>query len=471
VGLGWQWGIFKHSESIQPRADHIDTAKIPAAQRLQADAQPDLAMLESGLVSLREGKGVVRRYRLALNEIYEMTQGREGVRIIPAQADARALAAYASAEAMRGKVWPALVLYPENGPVEKATRRVLTGRMLVELKEASSKTPDLSAAGLEIVERPSYSTKHLITQSRSGSPLEALAAIEKLRSDPTIESVTPLLKRHYQAAAIPNDPYFADQWHLNNTGQGKGTPGIDAQVKDVWDGLQGEGVRITIVDDGLEINHPDLAANVDTQPNHWDWTEQDQDPSPNLELGDFHGTVVGGTAAARGNNGIGVSGVAPRATLVGFRFLQGNRAISDDEIADLVMRGNDVIQVKNNSWAPSGGAATLGASSDLFTLAMNNAAKTGRGGLGVLSVFASGNERDIGVQGNKNEYANNIHAIAVGALGNTGRLAAYSETGSHLTVVAPSGGGTLGLVSTDLTGISGYNPHPTQPDYQGEGYN
>jgi len=470
AGLGWHWGVFESSKSNQTRADDAVTAEIPAAHRLQADVQPDFAILETGLVSLREGKGAVRRYRLALNEIYEMTKGREGVHRIPAQQDGRTLAAYASAEAVRSKVWPALVLYPENGPVEKATRRVLTGRMLVELKEASSKVPDMNAAGLEILERRSYSSKHLITQSRSGSPLEALAAIQKLSGDPAVVSVTPLLKRHYQAAAIPNDPYFADQWHLNNTGQGKGTPGMDAQVKDVWDGLQGEGVRIAIVDDGLETTHPDLAANVDTQPNHWDWTDQDQNPSPNLDLGDFHGTVVGGTAAARGNNGIGVSGVAPRATLVGFRFLQEERAISDEEIADLVMRGNDVIQVKNNSWAPTGGAAVLGTSSDLFSLAMRSAANIGRGGLGVLSVWASGNDRDIGVQGNKNEYANNIHAIAVGALGNTGKLAAYSETGSHLTVVAPSGGGTLGLVSTDVTGLGGYNPNPSIPDYEGEGY-
>ncbi|MCH2118628.1 MAG: hypothetical protein MK161_13105, partial [Pirellulales bacterium] len=72
--------------------------------------------------------------------------------------------------------------------------------------------------------------------------------------------------------SVPNDPYLQYQWHLQNTGQEVGspnfqpiygTPGVDINVVPVWEqGITGEGVVIAIVDSGVEISHPDLAANI-----------------------------------------------------------------------------------------------------------------------------------------------------------------------------------------------------------------
>ncbi|MES2596905.1 MAG: S8 family serine peptidase [Verrucomicrobiota bacterium] len=440
---------------------------------LKADAQPDTALLETGLVAFKEGSGVVRRYRLALNEMYEMTSGREGVRSIHPQADARAMHAYSRAQVAQGLPWPALVLYPEAGPVSEASRRILTGRMLVELKSEQTATPDLRTTGLEVLERPSYAPRHLITRSQDGSPWQALASISRAASLAQVVSITPLLKRAARVTAAPNDPLFSQQWHLQNTGQGKGLKGMDAQVPQVWDQHQGDGIHVAIVDTGIERAHPDLQANVEAL-GHWNWFGQNDNPEPGAAEPDgYHGTAVAGIVAAAGNNLLGGIGVAPRARLIGFRLLggPGGSDLDDAEIAMSVTFGNDHIQVKNNSWGWVTGPAELVPPEPLFTQAMETSSKLAREGKGIISVWSSGNGRTASLeQGNKGGLANDIHAIAVGALTNTGKLAIYSETGAHLTCVGPSGGGSLHMVSSDLSGLAGSNPNPTIPDIEDYNY-
>ena len=79
----------------------------------------------------------------------------------------------------------------------------------------------------------------------------------------------------------PNDPLFADQWHLQNTGQTGGTPGADANVVPAWQVATGEDVTIAIVDDGLQSDHPDLADKYQPELSY-DFVEDDANPSPDL---------------------------------------------------------------------------------------------------------------------------------------------------------------------------------------------
>jgi subtilisin-like proprotein convertase family protein len=455
-------------------------------QALVPDSEPELTLLETGRVTLRESSKAVRRYRLALDEIYDMTPGREGVRSMPAQTSARGLAEYAAAEAGRGSPWPAMVLYPEIGPADRSTRRILTGKMLVALENPAVAAPELAAAGLELVERPAYSPRHLIVQSRSGNPLEALAGIRKLDRQAEVVSVTPLLKRAVEATALPNDPLFAQQWHLLNSGQGRGMARMDAQVPEVWDSHQGEGIHVAIVDTGVQMWHEDLSTNVENF-GHLEISARESG-SPGEDV-DGHGTAVAGVVAAVGNNNLGGIGVAPLARLHSHRLLNGNPDLDDSQIASVTVYGaydaaegigegggpirppnTRFIDIKNNSWGWVTGPMNLGESGPLFQDAMKTCAELGRGGRGVISVWASGNGRRYYEQGNKGGLANDIHAIAVGALTNTGKLASYSETGAHLTCVGPSGGGTLHLVSSDMAGLAGMNPDPEKPDIEDFNY-
>lgn len=122
-----------------------------------------------------------------------------------------------------------------------------------------------------------------------------------------------------------NDPLLGQQWHYNNTGQTGGTPGADIKLFQAWGLTTGNpNVVVAITDGGVQVNHPDLAANV--------WVNTDEIPGNNIDddnngfvddingygfgdntgniAPDPHGTHVGGTIAAVTNNGIGVAGVA-----------------------------------------------------------------------------------------------------------------------------------------------------------------
>ncbi len=88
-----------------------------------------------------------------------------------------------------------------------------------------------------------------------------------------------LTRQEQKKKFLPNDPLLANQWHVNNTGQNTGTAGIDINVTNVWDRYRGDGLRIGIVDDGLEYTHPDLASNADVGLD-WDFNDNDDDPMP-----------------------------------------------------------------------------------------------------------------------------------------------------------------------------------------------
>lgn len=482
AGVASVWHLAPSQESpskkaisaVTPERSATQVLKVPEAitQRLT----PDQELLAEGRVTLPVTAGMNRRYRVSLDELYEQTPGNAGTRKIEMCADAQQLLAVAEREAARQGSWPGLVLYPEDGPSKPEARRILTGRLLVTLRQEAVE-PALGSAGLRVLERPEYSPRHLVVQSLSGSPMEALKGLSNLQNDPRLLEVTPLLKRHVKPAAAPNDPFYPRQWHLENTGQGKGRKGFDIKVKDVWDQFQGEGIRIAIVDDGLQRFHPDLAPNVDPDSSHhYNWLAGNNeslryDPTPDAAKFDFHGTSVAGVAAARGGNGLGVSGVAPRAMLIGQRFLDTTVALDDGDIADLVIRGTGFIDVKNNSWGFGEYYAGVAEVGSLFLAAMEESATNARGGRGVFSIWAAGNGRAAYYQGNKNGLANTIYGIAVGAMTNTGTLAAYSETGAHLCVVAPSSGGTLDVATSDLVGAVGYNPDPEIPDIEEAEYN
>ncbi|MCK4638468.1 MAG: S8 family serine peptidase, partial [Bacteroidales bacterium] len=126
---------------------------------------------------------------------------------------------------------------------------------------------------------------------------------------------------------IPNDTYFNEQWALKNTGQSGGVPDADIDATDAWD-ITTEGVTalgdtivVAIIDGGVYINHEDL----DCWKNYNEIPNNGIDDDENGYIDDFdgwnayshtgnvvsddHGTHVAGIAAAKGNNGIGVSGV------------------------------------------------------------------------------------------------------------------------------------------------------------------
>jgi subtilisin family serine protease len=277
----------------------------------------------------------------------------------------------------------------------------------------------------------------------------------------------------FEAAAYtgtPNDPLFADQWHLQNTGQTGGTPGADANVIPAWQKATGEGVTIGIVDDGLQSDHPDLADKYQAELSY-DFVDDDPDPSPDLteESPPRHGTSVAGVAAASTNNNTGVAGVAPDADLAGLRLLPEEDdqpfsieegSISDSETAQALSYKNQEIDIYNSSW----GDLPFEGLGEKTQAALQNGVRDGRGGLGSIFVFSAGNDRATQDNVNYSALQNSRYTITVAAIDHTDNLSYYSTPGSSVLVSGYSNNIDPEITTTDVTGENGYNPEGDYTD-------
>jgi len=442
-------------------------ARITSAQKLDRarpeDQKRALEHLLAGQPFVLVADGRAQRFTLSLSELV-VDGGASGKRFeklaVPAQ-DARHLLNQARAA---GGPNTKLVLYPLGRENDPKARHFLGPRLLVQTQDRAATLAALKQQGLRVVDEPDYAPGSLIVEVTSGGPEAIFRSLAALADAPGITSVGPLLGRYHQKHLVPNDSLFAQQWWLKNTGLSGGKVGTDMHVENVWNTYKGNGIRIAILDDGLDMLHPDLLPNVDSA-NHFDWNDEPYDTNPqplphaDPDEEDSHGTSVSGVAAARGNNSQGVSGVAPEATLVGFRMLssQDPDGTDDAEDADMMSRGKDILDVKNASWGTGATAYEMMPAGPLMEAARQAATATGRGGKGTVYVWSAGNGRDSGEQGQKDGATNSMHVTTVAGVDNKGALAYYSEGGSHIVVSAPTSGGSLRVYTTDLRGNNGYN--------------
>ena len=286
------------------------------------------------------------------------------------------------------------------------------------------------------------------------------------------------------------DPLFSHQWSLHNTGQASfadsgGVAGEDLRMtRTLADGPTGAGVQVAVVDSGLEICHPDLAANVEPGASYnfnapiWHGAQAD-DPFLPTVLGD-HGTGVAGLIAAAANNGVGGRGVAPGARLRGFNWL----GAYDPETTIFAAHGlsaedpkSDDVHVFNMSYGTDGPAENL--DEDLRAMFRSGVTNL-RDGRGALYVKAAGNEfalctelDDFGqpvapsrldlslelgcVAANLDGDHNLPYVIAVGGFSADGKRSSYSSAGSTLWVVAPAGEDGVArpaMITTDQMGCA-----------------
>jgi len=310
------------------------------------------------------------------------------------------------------------------------------------------------------------------------------------------------------AAFIPDDPYFAPfditgtqgsgQWHLINNMPIEEfvNAGLDAGLEDAWNnGWTGAGVTIAIIDNGMQGDHPDLNPGF-LNAYSWGFGKTQAENLTEMYRGspvvagienDSHGTPVGGVAAARGGNEIGVTGAAPMANLASLRYLEaddpGGRNDSQMQAAAILYQGqldtngnpdpyaaptwsSVPVRVKNHSYGPDVGYVLF----DDFQL-VGDAIKTSAAN-GVLHVWSAGNERMTGTNPWPTADAGKVFElslpenIVVGAMGADGEFSFYSSYGPNLTVTAPSSGiEGFGVTTTDRTTASeGDNRDPFNPD-------
>lgn len=252
----------------------------------------------------------------------------------------------------------------------------------------------------------------------------------------------------------PSDPLYNDQWHLNNTGQtSPSTADEDARTVGAWDlGYTGQGVRIAVVDDGLELLHEDLVDNIVAGAN-WDYGDDDNDPTR-----ERHGTSVAGVSAAVGGNDLGGTGAAPNAQLVGFAVLTGG--VSNAEFADALARDHVDNDIYNNSWgSPLLFNAILygfSAAPASFHNAVDTALQDGRDGYGSVYFKSAGNSG--ATASCCYDGTNGVRGVnVIGSVDTDGQQSSYSQDGPCILVCAPSNNaGHAGITTADRTGSAGY---------------
>ncbi|KAL2157152.1 hypothetical protein VTH06DRAFT_6373 [Thermothelomyces fergusii] len=238
------------------------------------------------------------------------------------------------------------------------------------------------------------------------------------------------------------DPIFHEQWHLLNTVQA----GHDVNVTDVWlQGITGKNATVAIVDDGLDMYSDDLRDNYYAF-GSYDFNDKEEEPRPRL-ANDNHGTRCAGEVAAGRNNACGV-GVAYDSNIAGLRIL--SKLISDADEAVALNYDFQHNQIYSCSWGPPDDGKSMDAPGILIRRAMLNAVQNGRGGLGSIYVFASGNGAQNDDNCNFDGYTNSIYSITVGALDRMGQHPYYSEKCSAGLVVTYSSGGGDAIHTTDV---------------------
>ncbi|MFB3040811.1 MAG: S8 family serine peptidase, partial [Candidatus Poribacteria bacterium] len=389
-------------------------------------------------------------------------------------------------------VWPIMVFILFTGEVTKAQESYQEGVMLLKFTENAMPQLNIRIVGgiletglssldelhrqhqalwLERLFAPAgkFEVRHVqyglqrwykMTFSES---TEVEELIELYRADSNIASVQ--LNRKYElfdedkdraqirSAGLPNDPFFANQWHLHNTGQTGGTPDADIDAPEAWDIQSGDpSVIVSVMDTGQDLDHPDLVDNLWVNageiPNNgidddnngfiddingWDHSDDDNDPD------DYHGhgSHTAGTIAAKTNNGIGVAGVAggfsPGVKIMSNKIFPS--AFSDRISLGFHYAADNGAVISSNSWgndAPGPPDPIIEEAIDYFIANAGSGPQTIAGG---VVVFAAGNDNtNDPTWGYPASYA---PVIGVAGTNHNDIKASFSNWGTWVDVSAP----------------------------------
>lgn len=278
------------------------------------------------------------------------------------------------------------------------------------------------------------------------------SSLRKLPGVAAVEEDRPLTLAALDWGTEPGD---GAQWPLANTG-GKdlsgvaGTPGADIGAPEAWAASTGEGVVVAVADTGVDLTHPDIAANVWTNddevcgdPNDldhngfagdcrgWDFGGRDADPSPgnpSTPAGQ-HGThvasIVGGV-----RNGTGLTGVAPDATLMVLKVADdGGTVWLSAAAASILYAADNGARVYNASWG------WLTGTSPAMAAAIDHARE-----VGMLVVAAAGNDgRTLSTTTTffpASYAATRDNVISVAASSSSDVMATFSNRGA-VSIAAP----------------------------------
>jgi len=334
------------------------------------------------------------------------------------------------------------------------TEKYDSDSVIVLFKDGTTKSQKLRAwqsVGASISDRnrdgkdDKFRTLHrgLLAHAQLGK-LTVEAAIKELSKNPNVKYAEPNFI--YTTSSVPNDARYDELWAHNNAT----TPGGDMSSEAAWDIATGDSdVIVGVIDTGVDYSHEDLADNmwVNTGEIAGDGIDNDGngyiddvhginaidgsgDP---MDDGD-HGSHVAGTLGAKGNNGIGVTGVNWDVSIIGCKFLSGAGSGSTadaieciDYMVALKNSGTNIVAL-NNSWGGGG-----------FSQALEDSISAA-GDANILFVAAAGNDQtdnDAAPHYPSNYTLDNVLSVA-------------STSNLDLLSLHPTWGSNWGATSVDM---------------------
>jgi len=357
------------------------------------------------------------------------------------------------AEAERGE--RAGAPQPAASHDQLAEKRHVAGEIIVRYRRGAEPA---SAPPLARAVAPLPVSRLQVLKLRRGVPVRT--ATRRLRRDPAILYAEP--NRLDRIQATPNDPFLSEQWSLLNTGQKvEGRTGVadaDIDAEEAWDLETGSpDVTVAVIDTGIALRHPDLAANIWSNPgengpgersngidddrngyvdDHSGWNfagGSEKRPRPsNNPTDDFgHGSHIAGIIGAEADNGVGVAGINWDVSLMPLKVNYGPyvpRTLSIKAIAYADKMGADVVNLS------IGGPSRSRAFADAIASAKD-----------ILFVTPAGNsKKDVDDRPfYPCAYPGRDNNICVAATDNRDRLASFSSFGRNSVDLAAPGESTF----------------------------
>ena len=271
-------------------------------------------------------------------------------------------------------------------------------------------------------------------------------ALEVYNTSPLVDYAEP--NYLYQAASIPNDPFYNNQWYLKRI--------IADQAWEIAD--SSPDIIIAVLDSGLQIEHPDLKNNIWTNDREmpdngldddnngyiddyqgYDFVNRVPDPSPKFKLGFTedgvtHGTIIAGILGAQGNNGKGISGLTWQSQIMPLKVLDDRGQTDSGKVIEAinyaVAQGAHIINMSFVGYGNSRG----------LQQAIRRAHQAG-----VILVAAGGNDQGDGFGRSLDtdpmypvchDDGDNL-VVGVGATGPIDQKASFSSYGRCIDIVAP----------------------------------
>lgn len=232
------------------------------------------------------------------------------------------------------------------------------------------------------------------------------------------------------------DPLYNQQWHLHGENARLNT--FDMNVLPAWNkGYSGKGIVVSILDDGIQTNHPDLAQNYDPLAST-DINDNDNDPMPRDNGDNKHGTRCAGEVAAVASNSVCGVGIAFNASIGGVRMLDGT--VNDVVEARALSLNPNHIDIYSASWGPEDDGKTVDGPGTLAKRAFINGIMKGRQGKGSIFVWASGNGGRFEDSCNCDGYTNSIFTLSISSATQAGFKPWYLEECSSTLATTYSSG-------------------------------